>query len=130
MVGEAKNGSHGLYVPAGAFWGGHDVQKMADRGTLKVRLSTTCTPYGVVQKTSFSLSLSPQLQSLKVTMKKHPSAFKLTGYLAKVLTTVEGTSLTLYEGTERGEREPNMFIISFPRVAILRSSTGPLSFSS
>ena len=27
---------HGLYVPAGAFWGGQDVQKMADRGTLKV----------------------------------------------------------------------------------------------
>lgn len=39
VVGEARNGTHGLYVPAGAFWGGHDVQKMADRGTLKVRIS-------------------------------------------------------------------------------------------
>lgn len=38
VVGEAREGVHGLYVPAGAFWGGHDVQKMADRGTLKVRV--------------------------------------------------------------------------------------------
>lgn len=28
--------SHGLYVPAGAFWGAEDILKMADRGTLKV----------------------------------------------------------------------------------------------
>lgn len=27
---------HGLYVPAGAFWGAEDIMKMADRGTLKV----------------------------------------------------------------------------------------------
>ena len=27
---------HGLYVPTGAFWGGEDIKKMADRGTLKV----------------------------------------------------------------------------------------------
>ena len=32
----AKASSYGLYVPAGAFWGGQDIQKMADRGTLKV----------------------------------------------------------------------------------------------
>lgn len=32
----AKASNFGLYVPAGAFWGGQDVQKMADRGTLKV----------------------------------------------------------------------------------------------
>jgi hypothetical protein len=30
--------SYGLYVPVGAFWGGQDIQKMADRGTLKVRV--------------------------------------------------------------------------------------------
>ena len=36
VVREAREGEHGLYVPAGAFWGGQDVQKMADRGTLKV----------------------------------------------------------------------------------------------
>lgn len=28
--------SHGLYIPAGAFWGAEDILKMADRGTLKV----------------------------------------------------------------------------------------------
>lgn len=27
---------HGLYVPSGAFWGGEDIKKMADRGTLQV----------------------------------------------------------------------------------------------
>ena len=27
---------HGLYVPTGAFWGGDDIKKMADRGTLQV----------------------------------------------------------------------------------------------
>lgn len=32
---------HGLYIPAGAFWGGQDVQKMADRGTLKVSINWT-----------------------------------------------------------------------------------------
>ena len=31
--------AHGLYVPAGALWGGHDIKKMADRGTLKVASS-------------------------------------------------------------------------------------------
>ena len=36
LVEAAREGRHGLYVPAGAFWGGQDVQKMADRGTLKV----------------------------------------------------------------------------------------------
>ena len=35
----AKASSYGLYVPAGAFWGGQDIQKMADRGTLKVYVS-------------------------------------------------------------------------------------------
>jgi aspartate dehydrogenase len=37
LVREARDGAHGLYVPAGAFWGGQDIQKMADRGTLRVR---------------------------------------------------------------------------------------------
>lgn len=27
---------HGLYVPSGALWGGEDLQKMADAGTLQV----------------------------------------------------------------------------------------------
>ena len=33
---KANSGSYGLYVPAGAFWGGEDIKKMSDRGTLKV----------------------------------------------------------------------------------------------
>ena len=28
---------HGLYVPSGALWGGEDIRKMADNGTLKVQ---------------------------------------------------------------------------------------------
>ena len=27
---------HGVYIPSGAFWGGEDIKKMADRGTLQV----------------------------------------------------------------------------------------------
>ena len=27
---------NGLYVPSGALWGGEDIRKMADRGTLQV----------------------------------------------------------------------------------------------
>ncbi len=28
---------NGLYVPSGALWGGDDIRKMSDLGTLKVR---------------------------------------------------------------------------------------------
>ena len=35
----AMTSGNGLYVPSGAFWGGEDVRKMADRGTLKVKNS-------------------------------------------------------------------------------------------
>ncbi|CAI8015318.1 Putative L-aspartate dehydrogenase [Geodia barretti] len=75
LLREARDGAHGLYVPAGAFWGGQDIQKMADRGTLR---------------------------GLKVTMKKHPSAFKLTGRLAELVKTVGDDPLTLYDGPVRG----------------------------
>ena len=34
----AESGTHGLYVPSGALWGGDDLRKMADSGTLKVGL--------------------------------------------------------------------------------------------
>ena len=27
---------HGLYIGVGALWGGHDIQRMSERGTLKV----------------------------------------------------------------------------------------------
>ena len=52
-------------------------------------------------------------QGLKVTMKKHPSAFKLTGHLAELLTTVGGTLLTLYEGTEREKRKGQLVYYLF-----------------
>lgn len=53
----ASNSSgHGLYVPAGALWGGADLSKMADRGSLR---------------------------SLTVTMKKHPLSLKLDGALGQ-----------------------------------------------
>ncbi|KAK7073966.1 hypothetical protein SK128_000455 [Halocaridina rubra] len=67
--------NHGLYIPAGAFWGGEDILKMADRGTLK---------------------------ALKVTMKKHPSCFKLEGSLKAQNESIEGTDPSvLYEGPVR-----------------------------
>ncbi|CAL4076173.1 unnamed protein product [Meganyctiphanes norvegica] len=67
--------NHGLYVPAGAFWGGEDILKMADRGSLK---------------------------GLKVTMKKHPSCFKLEGNLKGVNARVATEAVTLYDGPVRG----------------------------
>ena len=33
---------HGLYVPSGALWGGEDIRKMADRGTLQVWETNIC----------------------------------------------------------------------------------------
>lgn len=66
---------NGLYVPAGAFWGGEDILKMADRGSLK---------------------------GLKVTMKKHPSCFLLEGKLKDLNDTVTTEAVTLYDGPVRG----------------------------
>ena len=31
---EAAASKHGLYIPSGALWGGEDIRKMAERGTL------------------------------------------------------------------------------------------------
>ncbi|XP_064392117.1 aspartate dehydrogenase domain-containing protein-like [Halichondria panicea] len=73
LLGAAQS-EHGLYVPAGAFWGGQDIQKMANQGTLK---------------------------GLTVTMKKHPSAFKLVGPLEEKLKTVLDKPLTLFKGPVR-----------------------------
>eukprot|EP00054_Salpingoeca_dolichothecata_P018439 m.113306 g.113306 ORF g.113306 m.113306 type:complete len:286 (+) comp22872_c0_seq2:103-960(+) len=72
----AKESNHGLYLPSGAFWGAEDVQKMADRGTLK---------------------------GLKVTMKKHPSSFKVLGELvAKTEAAKSNPDATvLYDGPVR-----------------------------
>lgn len=65
---------HGLYIPSGAFWGGEDIKKMADRGTL---------------------------QALKVTMKKHPSSFKLEGDLKLKNDQVIDKAVSLYDGPVR-----------------------------
>jgi len=65
---------HGVYVPAGAFWGGDDIKKMADQGSLK---------------------------GLKVTMKKHPSSFKLSGELEEKNNKVGDDPVVLYEGPVR-----------------------------
>ncbi|XP_071789928.1 aspartate dehydrogenase domain-containing protein-like [Asterias amurensis] len=67
---------HGLYIPSGAFWGANDIQKMADRGTL---------------------------QGLTVTMKKHPSSFKLGSPLKeKNDNALDVGETVLYEGPVRG----------------------------
>ena len=66
--------NHALYIPAGAFWGGEDVTKMADNGSLR---------------------------GLKVTMKKHPASFKLLGELAEVNSKVGDEPVVLYDGPVR-----------------------------
>uniref|UniRef100_H2Z9T7 Aspartate dehydrogenase domain-containing protein n=1 Tax=Ciona savignyi TaxID=51511 RepID=H2Z9T7_CIOSA len=68
---------HGLYVPSGAFWGAQDIQKMAKSGSLS---------------------------ALKVTMTKHPSAFRLCseeliGLNKKAMVAPE--PVVLYEGPVR-----------------------------
>ncbi|PIK62958.1 putative L-aspartate dehydrogenase-like [Apostichopus japonicus] len=66
---------HGLYIPAGALWGGGDIQKMADRGTLK---------------------------GLKITMTKHPDHFRLASPLKEKNASVTDKAITLYDGPVRG----------------------------
>ena len=53
----------------------------------------------------FVFSFGLCVQGLKVTMKKHPSAFKLCGYLAETVKTVGEEPMTLYEGELCGLRE-------------------------
>ena len=66
---------HGVYIPAGALWGAGDIKKMADRGNL---------------------------ESLRITMSKHPSSFKLTGELFEKLEQSDPSkAITLYEGPVR-----------------------------
>uniref|UniRef100_A0A4W3GJ05 Aspartate dehydrogenase domain containing n=1 Tax=Callorhinchus milii TaxID=7868 RepID=A0A4W3GJ05_CALMI len=65
---------HTLYIPSGALWGASDIQKMADRGTLK---------------------------GLKVTMTKAPRCFRLEGGLAELNETVTERRTVLYEGSVR-----------------------------
>ena len=68
--------THGVYIPSGALWGAEDIKKMADRGNL---------------------------ESLRITMNKHPSSFKLTGELREKLDQSDPNKpITLYEGPVRG----------------------------
>jgi len=65
---------HGLYVPSGALWGGEDIRKMAERGSLK---------------------------GVTVTMRKHPTSFKLNGEIAEINSKVKNDAVVLYEGPVR-----------------------------
>ena len=69
LIAAAKQ--HGCYVPSGALWGGEDIQKMADRGTL---------------------------QALRVTMTKHPSSFRLESPLKEKNDAVSEERVVLYDG--------------------------------
>lgn len=71
---KAMECGNGLYVPSGAFWGGEDIAKMADNGSLT---------------------------GLKVTMKKHPASFKVLGDLAVKNNEVGDKPVVLYEGPVR-----------------------------
>ncbi|XP_005163866.1 aspartate dehydrogenase domain-containing protein isoform X1 [Danio rerio] len=67
----AKQQGKTLYVPSGALWGGQDIQKMNDSGTLR---------------------------ALSIRMSKHPSCFRLTGGLLSDWTEGEGRRV-LYRGS-------------------------------
>lgn len=71
---KASSGTHGIYIPSGALWGGVDIKKMADRGTLK---------------------------GLKITMKKHPSSYKLNEPLKSRNAQVKSEATVLYDGCIR-----------------------------
>lgn len=67
--------NHKIYVPCGAFWGGDDIRKMADRNTLK---------------------------ALSITMKKHPSSLKLESPLKELIDNHnESNPLIVYQGPVR-----------------------------
>jgi len=63
--------NHALYVPSGAFWGGEDIRKMAE---------------------------AKRLQSLTVTMRKHPLSLKLEGHLKEKNMAVKDEAVILFQG--------------------------------
>ncbi|XP_076361865.1 aspartate dehydrogenase domain-containing protein-like isoform X2 [Tachypleus tridentatus] len=65
---------HGIYIANGALWGGEDIRKMADCGSLR---------------------------GLKVTMSKHPSCLKLVGELQNKNEQVKEHAVILYQGSVR-----------------------------
>lgn len=69
--------SHAIYVPSGALWGAQDLQKMADVGTIT---------------------------SLSITMKKHPSSFRVLGSVKETLDAIPPDhvgEVELYSGPVR-----------------------------
>ena len=77
MMKEATRPSgFGLYLASGALWGGRDIQKMSENGTLR---------------------------ELTITMVKHPASLKLKGLAATKLSDAEGRDgeITLYDGPLR-----------------------------
>lgn len=44
LRGRAKLSGYTLYIPSGALWGGEDIMRMADRGTLSVSVSMDRSP--------------------------------------------------------------------------------------
>ena len=45
LTNAAKKYGTGLYVPSGALWGGEDIRKMSDLGTLKVAITSLLPIY-------------------------------------------------------------------------------------
>ncbi|XP_043914910.1 putative L-aspartate dehydrogenase isoform X1 [Protopterus annectens] len=70
----AETSGKTLYIPSGALWGAHDIQKMADRKTLKY---------------------------LKVTMTKHPDSFKLEDPIKELNEKAREKRTVLYNGSVR-----------------------------
>jgi len=78
MGAEAKRTTgRGVYLTVGALWGAADIQRMAERGSLK---------------------------GLRVTMKKHPASLKLSGEMGALNEQAKSKQeeTVLYEGSVRG----------------------------
>jgi aspartate dehydrogenase len=118
----SKDGNGALYIPVGALWGASDLQALANRGECFTSyhswasfsyLSDGCI-LTVPTRTCHNLPTptpAGNLQSVTITMKKHPAMIKLTD--AALLETCaqmtkeheeggEGRELLLYEGSVRG----------------------------
>ena len=104
----AAAGPYGLYVPAGALWGGVDIQRMSERGTLT---------------------------SLTVTMKKAPHHFRLEAPLNAKLeeAAAKSAETVLFEGRWQGHparhgqhSAPRADRDSRLRAAAVRGGAGPV----
>lgn len=88
-----QNPERRVFVPAGAFWGGADIQKMADFGTLKVIDAITFTFFYTLIVSIF--------QGLTITMIKHPNSLKVLGELDELCQRAKKTNTptVLFDGT-------------------------------